>query len=156
MADIAQVFDEEATDGTPSVVLSLEDGPYIRRRGAGLVLDCPEDRVAVLVADAWIRDAYRAYQALVEEEQDTGDRALPREDQELAAVGLPEVHCLAEDLGDNAGSEAARQLADRFTVTYSGATDDDRPARMVRETVMVDASWLRQLVASARAAGWAE
>ena len=57
------------------------------------------------------------------------------------------------------GAEVARMVGldvELYALEVPTVTDDAKRGRLVEVAMMVDGAWLRQLVAAARSAGWAE
>ena len=78
------------------------------------------------------------------------DKQAKRERAGHVAVGAPVVY---------SGVSAARLIGselDLYALEVPTVSDDARRGRIVELSVMVDGAFLRQLVTSARAAGWAE
>ncbi len=76
------------------------------------------------------------------------DRKAIREHVDLVAIGGPLLS------GGRATVASIGADRDPYLLEFAAVTDDARPARLADTKVMVDGTWLRQLVTAAREAGW--
>jgi hypothetical protein len=74
------------------------------------------------------------------------DRRLKRRELWTRSIGTPRVD----------GPPAFAKAMDLYALEIPLVTDDAKPARLVTVHATVDGAYLRELVAAARAAGWAE